>query len=196
MWLYLADEWTITVIYVNMKLWVHMFKCVHEFMNMCTINMCVHECEHVAVRQEIFEHPLVWINMHANLCDFVNVSAWGCKESDTTGRLTLHFSRHFEWKKSHITVVRFLHGIKYIFMRTVFAVTPKSYDCFLWAVSAAAVEKPPPTECDVNLEVCIGRVRLGKNSQTGWSAWPFRHAFPERTDEPICRERIYIFLYI
>ena len=56
-----------------------------------------------------------------------------------------------------MTVVRFLHGIKYVFMRTVFAVTPKTYDCFLWAVSAAAVEEPPPTECDVNLEVCIGK---------------------------------------
>ena len=74
------------------------------------------------------------------MCDFVNMSAWGCKESDTIGRLTLHFSRHFEWKKSHITVVRFLHGIKYVFMRIFFADILKSYDCFQWAVSVAVVD--------------------------------------------------------
>ena len=72
--------------------------------------------------------------------------------------------------------VRCLQGICEfsIFMRIFFAVTLKSYDCFLWAVSIGVVHshwvwwKPWSWYWKT--------IRLEKNSQTGWSYWLFRHA--------------------
>ena len=80
-WSYFADEWVITAIYVNMKVWVSVFMCVHEFLNVwkymsMNVSMLVWDRECLSI-------SWLWINMYANSYVILLIWVHGVAKSQT-----------------------------------------------------------------------------------------------------------------